>query len=74
LDLSCRFATRGAGAYAGHYVQFNFAPCNRHPLCGCLELILNAADKAAHQRLERVIASHLERFGRRDELQVDWPR
>ena len=25
-----------------------------------------------HERMERVIASHLERFGRRDELSVAW--
>jgi hypothetical protein len=74
LDLSCAFATRGPGAYAGHYIQFHFAPCDLHALCGCLELVLNAVDEAAHQRLERVIASHLERFGRREELQVDWQR
>jgi hypothetical protein len=30
------------------------------------------ADADSHERMERVIGSHLERFGRRDGLSVAW--
>ena len=56
------------------YIQFDFGRCDLHALAGRLELSVSAAGEAAHQRLERVIALHLERFGRREELQVDWQR
>jgi GntR family transcriptional regulator, transcriptional repressor for pyruvate dehydrogenase complex len=32
----------------------------------------SAADADGHERMERVIGSHLERFGRRDGLSVAW--
>ena len=35
-------------------------------------LVLSAADEESHERMERVVGSHLERFGRRDELSVQW--
>jgi hypothetical protein len=37
-----------------------------------LTIEVSAADEENHERMERVIGSHLERFGRRDELSVAW--
>jgi hypothetical protein len=37
-----------------------------------LDLTVTAADEESRERLRRVIGSHLERFGRRDELTVSW--
>ncbi|MBV9801694.1 MAG: DUF2218 domain-containing protein, partial [Solirubrobacterales bacterium] len=37
-----------------------------------LRLEVSAADGESHERMERVIGSHLERFGRRDGLSVAW--
>jgi hypothetical protein len=37
-----------------------------------LALRLSADDAESLTRLEQVIGSHLERFGRRDELSVSW--
>ena len=54
------------------YIQFDFGRCDLHARAGELELVVTAADAEAHDRMERVIGSHLERFGRRDELIVDW--
>jgi hypothetical protein len=39
---------------------------------GALALKLSAGDAESLTRLEQVIGSHLERFGRRDELSVSW--
>jgi uncharacterized protein len=54
------------------YIQFDFGRCELHARDGQLELVVSAADEEDHGRMERVIGSHLERFGRRDELSVDW--
>ena len=54
------------------YIQFDFGRCELHARDGQLELVVSASDENAHERMERVIGSHLERFGRRDELRVDW--
>jgi hypothetical protein len=54
------------------YIQFEFGRCDLQAREGRLELVVTAADAEAHERMERVISSHLERFGRRDELAVDW--
>jgi hypothetical protein len=37
-----------------------------------LNLEVSATNAENHERMERVIGSHLERFGRRDELSVTW--
>ena len=58
---------------SGH-IQFEFGRCELHAHEGRLELVVTAADAEAQERMERVIGSHLERFGRRDELTVDWQR
>ena len=54
------------------YIQFDFGRCELHANNGTLTLEVSAADADGHERMERVIGSHLERFGRRDELSVDW--
>ena len=54
------------------YIQFDFGRCDLHANNGTLTLDVSAADAESHERMERVIGSHLERFGRRDELSVDW--
>jgi uncharacterized protein len=54
------------------YIQFEFGRCELHAADGRLTLEVSAADEESHERMERVIGSHLERFGRRDELSVAW--
>ncbi len=54
------------------YIQFEFGRCELHTSDGTLRLEVSAADAESHERMERVIGSHLERFGRRDELSVSW--
>ena len=54
------------------YIQFDFGRCDLHADDGTLTLDVSAADAESHERMERVIGSHLERFGKRDELTVSW--
>jgi hypothetical protein len=54
------------------YIQFEFGRCELHASDGALRLEVSAAGRENHERMERVIGSHLERFGRRDELSVAW--
>ena len=54
------------------YIQFEFGRCELHASDGTLRLEVTAPDAESHERMERVIGSHLERFGRRDELSVTW--
>lgn len=54
------------------YIQFEFGRCELHTSDATLSLEVSASDAESHERMERVIASHLERFGRRDELSVTW--
>ena len=54
------------------YIQFDFGRCELHANGGTLMLDVSAADADGHERMERVIGSHLERFGRRDGLSVAW--
>jgi uncharacterized protein len=54
------------------YIQFEFGRCELRTSDGTLSLEVSAADAESHERMERVIGSHLERFGRRDELSVAW--
>ncbi|HEY2260007.1 MAG TPA: DUF2218 domain-containing protein [Solirubrobacteraceae bacterium] len=56
------------------YIQFDFGRCELSALTGRLELVVSAGDQESHERMERVIGSHLERFGRGDALHVDWQR
>lgn len=54
------------------YIQFEYGRCSLEASGGVLTLEVTAADNENHERMERVIGSHLERFGRRDELSVAW--
>jgi uncharacterized protein len=54
------------------YIQFEFGRCELHAAEGKLTLLVSAADEESHARMERVIGSHLERFGSRDGLSVAW--
>jgi uncharacterized protein len=54
------------------YIQFEFGRCELRTSEGLLSLEVSAADAESLERMERVIGSHLERFGRRDELTVAW--
>jgi len=59
------------GDDSGH-IQFEFGRCDLQANGGTLTLDVSAADAESHERMERVIGSHLERFGRRDNLSVTW--
>jgi len=54
------------------YIQFEYGRCELHAADRTLRLEVSAADGESHERMERVIGSHLERFGRRDGLSVAW--
>ena len=54
------------------YIQFEFGRCELRAADSTLALEVSAADAESHERTQRVIASHLERFGRRDGLSVAW--
>ena len=54
------------------YIQFDFGRCELAASGAVLTIEVSAADEESHERMERVIGSHLERFGRRDELSVAW--
>jgi uncharacterized protein len=54
------------------YIQFDFGRCELHAADGTLRLEVTAPDGEQHERMERVVGSHLERFGRRDALSVSW--
>lgn len=54
------------------YIQFEFGRCEMHARDGTLALEVVAPDSESHERLEQVVGSHLERFGQRDGLSVQW--
>jgi hypothetical protein len=54
------------------YIQFEYGRCELHAAGGTLRLEVSASDTESHERMELVIGSHLERFGRRDGLSVAW--
>lgn len=55
------------------YIQFEFGRCELAAAGdGELRLTVIAADEASNERMRNVVGSHLERFGRRDELTVTW--
>jgi hypothetical protein len=41
---------------------------------GVLTLLASGSDEEGVERVERVLGSHLERFGQRNELTVTWTR
>jgi hypothetical protein len=51
-----------------------FGTCALRAEVDALVLRAEAADEAALSRVEEVAGSHLERFGRRNELSVTWIR
>lgn len=53
---------------------FEFGVCDFQALDGELVLDLTASDSEKMDRLEFVVGDHLERFGKKDELSVDWKR
>ena len=54
------------------YIQFDFGRCELHAGEGTLKLAVSGDDAESHERMERVIGYHLERFGQRDGLSVAW--
>jgi hypothetical protein len=54
------------------YIQFSFGRCELQTAPGALELTVSAEDEEGRERARSVIASHLERFGKRDGLTVAW--
>jgi hypothetical protein len=54
------------------YIQFEFGRCELQASGAVLAIEVSAPDDESHERMERVVGSHLERFGRRDELSVSW--
>ena len=41
---------------------------------GVLVVVASGTDQAALERVQRIVAKHLERFGRSDALTVEWSR
>ena len=54
------------------YIQFEFGRCELHAADGELRMTVSAGDDESRQRMQDVIGSHLERFGKRDGLSVAW--
>jgi uncharacterized protein len=54
------------------YIQFEFGRCELQARERELDLTVSAAHEEGHERMRRVIGSHLERFGKRDALSVSW--
>jgi hypothetical protein len=59
---------------AGTLVRLAGAQCLLVARAGALELRATAPDPEALERITNVVGSHLERFGKRSELQVSWQR
>jgi hypothetical protein len=54
-------------------IQFAMGRCELDATrAGVLQMRVQAADAEALERTRQVVGSHLERFGRRDELRVSW--
>lgn len=54
------------------YIQFEYGRCELQAAEATLHLEVSAADAESRERMQHVIGSHLERFGRRDGLSVAW--
>lgn len=54
------------------YIQFESGRCELEAGDGELRLTVTAPDEDSMERTRNVVGSHLERFGRRDELTVSW--
>jgi uncharacterized protein len=55
-------------------ITFPYGHCALLTGDGELALTVSADDAEGLERMERVIGSHLERFGKRDSLEVSWER
>jgi len=55
-------------------IRFEFGVCDLAAERDRLALVVNADDEERLERMERVVGSHLERFGFRDEVTVSWQR
>jgi uncharacterized protein len=55
-------------------IRFPYGRCALKSADVELILTVSAGDSEALERMERVIGSHLERFGSRDGLEVRWQR
>jgi hypothetical protein len=53
-------------------IEFELGDCNLSAGTDELTLEVSAAESDQVQRLKDVVGSHLERFGRRDQLTVSW--
>jgi uncharacterized protein len=54
------------------YINFEAGRCDLRAGNGELLLTVTAETEENRERLRNVVGSHLERFGRRDELSVTW--
>jgi hypothetical protein len=54
------------------YINFEAGRCDLRAGDGELHLTVTADSEENRERLRNVVGSHLERFGRRDELSVTW--
>jgi uncharacterized protein len=54
------------------YINFEAGRCDLRAGDGELFLTVTADSEENRERLRNVVGSHLERFGRRDELGVNW--
>ena len=54
------------------YIHFEAGRCDLRAGDGELYLTVTAESEENRERLRNVVGSHLERFGKRDELSVSW--
>jgi hypothetical protein len=54
------------------YITFEAGRCDLKTGDGELHLTVTADSEEGRERLRNVVGSHLERFGKRDELTVSW--
>lgn len=54
------------------WIIFSDGRCDLRAADRVLELTVTAATADGREHVKRVVGSHLERFGRRDELTVSW--
>jgi hypothetical protein len=54
------------------YINFEAGRCDLRAVDGELHLTVTAENEENRERLRSVVGSHLERFGKRDELSVSW--
>jgi uncharacterized protein len=54
------------------YINFEAGRCDLRAGDGELRLTVTAENAENRERLRNVVGSHLERFGKRDELSVTW--